>query len=425
MPEVLKEQYLSLNAFINNHCKRINKNIFYQVGYEALGPLFKGFVEWLQKELHLNNIQKCYFLARDGKIMQRAYKLLPIEEQVDTQYMYASRRMLIVPTLWMCESLNEVVSSMFLPKSGTIGAFIKKIGLNEIEYLEQLKSYGYGVDEIYIYEKLFENKNFKDFFEVIKRDMYQNSKSEFDAYVSYLKEIGFAGKVAVVDIGWHGNMQKALKKLCAVAGIDVDIYGYYLGLNPNINNKLVSINVKAFLFDGQNNQIYYKYRCNFTNLFELLLTADHGSCEKFSYNSDKYGVVLKPFEYINSDGKCAYEYESIKSIQEGAIDFLMAVNCEKQFIINWHPNLAFQNLLLLGINPNQELAYRFGDLRMMDDELLYLARPNQLISYMINPSRYFTDLRSALWKVGFKKRLFKINFKYYKYKFEKIFRIRS
>ena len=44
--------------------------------------------------------------------------------------------------------------------------------------------------------------------------MHKNSKDEFNIYVNYLKSINFHGKVAIVDIGWHGNMQKALNKIC-------------------------------------------------------------------------------------------------------------------------------------------------------------------------------------------------------------------
>lgn len=71
-----------------------------------------------------------------------------------------------------------------------------------------------------------------------------------------MTQIGFSGKVAIVDIGWHGNMQKALVKICRKAGISIEISGFYLGLNPNVRGLDKQIDASGFLFQEGKRELF-------------------------------------------------------------------------------------------------------------------------------------------------------------------------
>lgn len=52
------------------------------IGYEVLGPLLYYYANWLHTQIISSNIEKVYFLARDGYLIMEAYTLLFGEENV-------------------------------------------------------------------------------------------------------------------------------------------------------------------------------------------------------------------------------------------------------------------------------------------------------------------------------------------------------
>lgn len=406
------KDYYSLSSFIDNHFEDssiTDDNYFYRAGYEMEGPLLVGFSKWLNNEINTKGIEKVFFLSRDGQIMQKAYTTL-YGDNIASKYMYASRRSLIVPTLWMCNSFEEVVNSMFFPRIGTIAAFLKKLGLNVETYTEAIQKYGYDINKYYAYSDLFNSKTFRLFYDEIKKDIYDNSKNEHDILLNYLNKIGFSGKIAIVDIGWHGNMQKALVKICNHNNMPVDIHGFYLGLNPNVSD-LVDGQIKAlgFLFQKGYNENYFELQRNFSFIMEMMFTADHGSVRKFTEDGKNIVPMLEPFEYSNS----LNDLKDIQEIQKGALKFIYDVLKEPEFSINWVSATVFQNMILLGNAPDYKASCKFGDIRVLDDKVIFIAKPQKITSYILKPQKFKSDLRNSSWKIGFFKRLYKNNLPYF------------
>lgn len=128
-------QYADLCSFINNHAdthswEALNvektSDFFTEVGYEAQGPVLYGYVNWLQEQFQEDNIEKVFFLARDGQLMQKAYRKL--NDPIPNEYMYTSRKALIIPSLWMNPSIEGLKDSIYWGKCGSISSFLKKIG---------------------------------------------------------------------------------------------------------------------------------------------------------------------------------------------------------------------------------------------------------------------------------------------------------
>lgn len=88
--------------------------------------------------------------------------------------------------------------------------------------------------------------------------------------MKYFEQSGLfeKGKIAIVDSGWMGTVQKTLTAL--VNGrTDDNIIGYYFGLYRREDD-----NYKAFLFDVTDAYKYVPTFCN--NLFECFCSAPHG-----------------------------------------------------------------------------------------------------------------------------------------------------
>lgn len=411
IPKEYIYEYRQLTSFIYNHnlYENMHKEYFTKIGFETLGPLLYGFIKWLYRQANDEGIKRIFFLARDGQLIEKAYKLMYKEKNLECTYMYASRSSLIVPTLWMCKSFKEIQQSMFIPRIGTIEEFLNQIGLNSSEYKGIIEEYGYDLKKVYLYQDLFKETSFCGFFEQIKQDVYNNSKKQYDALVTYLNKISFKNKVAIVDIGWHGNMQKALNKICECAKIEINIYGYYIALNPNIDIEQKNLKMKGYLFQKGKNEELFEYEKTFTSIFEMFFSANHGTVKSF-YLTDKNVPCIKFGKHEFKDD--IYTYSAISKVQEGALGFIKSILAEKEFYIEASPYPMFQNLMLLGNAPSYSMACRFGNLCRNEGFYKEIAKPKNLAIYILRPDRLFKDLKLFPWRIGFLRRLFKLNLPY-------------
>ena len=401
-----KFYYNSLNAFIENTID-IEKSYFWKIGYETFGPLLYSYIKWLRENFIKEGYKKVFFLARDGYIMQKAFKLIN-KENIVNEYMYASRRALIVPTIWMYESLEEILNNMFLGSKISINALIKRLGLESKEKVEILKKYNLELNSILKTTEILKNESFLKFYEEIKPEIIQNSKNEFDNLLEYYNNIEFNGKVAIVDIGWFGNMQNALNKLIQKANIKADITGYYVGIIPDSKNQ-ENNNMKGFLFEKNKNEELCLKKKFFNSIFEMIFLSTHGSVKK--YNGKENIVDLYDFEYENTDTE-----KSIREIQEGALAFIEKfIESRSSEYIQINERNSFYNMISLGNHPTLNDTEMFGDMTFYDDDIFYLAKPRDLSYYITRPKEFYEEFMNSAWMPGFLKRVFKVNLPYFKF----------
>lgn len=402
-------EYNQLSSFINNRIVKID-DYYEKIGYETLGPLLFGFSKWLYSKVE-NNIDQILFLSRDGQILRRAFEIYDHQKLIKTSYLYASRRALTIPNLNECQTIREMFNFFTFPKYISMKNIIKKFGLScddtsiraliekmDIEINDKFEFKGYD----YISEK---NKKFLD---KIYKQIIENSNSEFIQEQKYLKNnISTKYKnIAIVDIGWYGNMQTNLEKSLKKIG-NFDIYGFYLGLVPQYSN-INNLNMTGYMFntDDRDFEQYIREK-NFNSLFELLFSADHGTVIKYNEKNP----VLAEYEY--SDEQLA----KIKKIQAGAIKFVEDISNDNFFKnINYSKEDIIKNIYDLGNNPRYIDVLEIGDFYFLDNEISKISNYNG--RYLFNLKKLINDFKKSQWKIAFLKRVFKLNLPY-----EKICRI--
>lgn len=65
-----------------------------------------------------------------------------------------------------------------------------------------------------------------------ERTNLRKSQQQRQLLLAYIEQIGMKGSCAIVDIGWHGSMQYCLEQIAKYNGLDLKIYGYYIGISP-------------------------------------------------------------------------------------------------------------------------------------------------------------------------------------------------
>lgn len=406
--------YADLCAFINAHAATHYwdaihpsepSDYFSQAGYEAEGPVLYGFIKWLEDRFRKDGIEKVFFLARDGQLMQEAFAKL--RNGIPCEYMYASRRALIVPMLWMDAELEHLEKNMTLPLLITIKALIKKLGLAYQPYYTAFKTMGFDCLKTYNRHELLKNQKFNEIYEqYVKQDVIRNSKEQYDLLLQYLKQIHFKGKTAIVDIGWFGHMQAALEKIIKAANIPADIHGYYLGLTP-ISSLLGNMQVSGYLFDKGKHEAVAEKEATFNSIVEALFTADHGTTLGYQKENKEIIPVLDAWEYENP--KLQGNYTWIRDAQKGALTFIDDVlgSQSGQIILeNMYSRAAFLNWIQLGCYPSSRCSDYFGSLHFEDDGVQPLAIQGSGIGYLVSPKKLAHDFVKSAWRVGFLTRSF-------------------
>lgn len=379
-----------INKFINNRLS--NENLFYNIGYECLGPLLYGYVNWLNES---NKNDNFYFLSRDGHLMMEAYK--QIFSNDNFHYIYASRRGLIVPSLSECNSIEEMLSRMFIPKNISVKDILKKLGLND-SYCNNAEinvNYKYhSVDDL-----LSNTKNI-EFLDSLINEIKFNSRKEKDLIKEYYESKDFKGNVSVVDVGWFGNMQNALKN---IFGKECNITGYYLGCRNEESAKSDS-SMKGYIFDGSRRNIRFKQSTEtYTDLIESFFSYKEGSFIKMQKKDEIMDPVLKKFEFEKNN----YDIV-IGQIQKGGLSFVN--DFKHSFIaknIDIDENEFFYRMDCLGIHPKYNDVKRFKII--FSNSLL---PSHTIFYYLFRPRKFIVDF-SKSWKIAFLLSVFKINIPYY------------
>lgn len=260
----------------NDMNEDLQNNIPAQVTAYVTAPVLFCYVSYILDSVKKKNINRIFFLSRDGYILKQIADII-IERKklkIQTSYLYVSRYSLRNALYYKCETAEDFENAgLFTGYTlKSTKNFLKRAGLDDRQRAEVYEKIGFSDDE----NKDLSDSEYSAFCEKIKNDsallckIKNNSENNYHNIMKYFEQSGLfeKGKIAVVDSGWMGTVQKTLTAL--VNGrTDDNIIGYYFGLYRREDD-----NYKAFLFDVTDAYKYVPTFCN--NLFECFCSAPHG-----------------------------------------------------------------------------------------------------------------------------------------------------
>lgn len=387
-------------------------------GCANFGPILSGYIYWLAQQLRRYDIHDVYFFSRDGWMLMRAFGELNITD-IRAHYLYGSRRSYFVPTLWYNSQFSYVMNYLKRGPRISLSVFLIKLGLDPSDYKIQVKDMGLDLDYIYEHDTFWVDDNIKCFYESIRKDVIINSRKEYDSLVKYLSSLNLPNEIAVCDVGYRGTMQYALQEILNLAGMNINVRGFYLGLrSDSLYVRHKDIQAEGYLYDIGKNENYSELIIS--ALYEIQFFKLEGSVKCFVINQGKAEPIFNQFEYSADRVNHVNETEVIEEYQEGAIAFVTELNstfCQRYLDIE--PDSAILNFFRLSYYPTLYEARLWGDFTISDGDLRVMARPNKIIYYFFHPKDLKNDfLYISTWKIGFMKRVFKIKFPYYKIYFK-------
>ena len=279
-------------------------------GILNVSPLYFSYSLWLY--CLTKDKDNLFFLARDGYIIKKIYELFP---KTDTylKYIYCSRKSLQVPSLYDCS--DDYLTFVLTLKHDICS---EKTSLSRMFESAQLDCTNPK------YKQLIKSFGFKSFDEIIDEDNYEPAKKliatqvddireglkyQRDLAIEYLNQEGMDKfkKINVVDVGWGGSIQYAIKKL-----LKKDINGYYFGTIISEKEEIYS-SMFGYYFDLDYKPEDKEEIMNNVMIYELLFSAPHGPTLGY-----QKGKTVKPIlgEDENSDTVEAFQEAALDTIKE-------------------------------------------------------------------------------------------------------------
>jgi len=254
------------------------------------GPLVFAFVWWILRSSHELQIERLYFVSRDGQVLARVAQALQKIWKFSTEirYLYGSRQAWHLPGITGLEN-EHLKNWLFVgPDKITISKILNRLGFSSFE-TQEIKSKFFDSDkesdEINP-ERLLQTLRKED----LSTKILQRASQQRMLLETYLKQEKFFDgcKHAIVDIGWHGNLQRSLIQSIRAMGQSSELLGFYLGL---FGSKVSGQTQKMYPF--YNTLSGRPFSSEAASMLELFLTGDHGSVVCYEENDGKVDPVLQ------------------------------------------------------------------------------------------------------------------------------------
>lgn len=387
-----------LDAFINNRLPSL-RSYEEKVGFSIYGPVLYFFTNWLNERVKQKKICTVMFFARDGYLLKKAFDVIKSCD-IKSAYFLVSRRSLVLPSICFCETFENFYYTVLdgFPFSFTVDYLLEVMEIDAEDIPQIMDISGYKTDDILNRDSLLTEKKFQDLFNIIKPRSLKKGKIQCEALKKYLTIFGMDnGKIAVVDVGWRGSLQKILQHI-----LHKELYGFYFG----VDKAKFSLKQSEGCFANDVRDIDKWY--GFSGLTEMVFSAPHGSVLRFEKNHNAVRICYRPYEYRNM-----VEHDRLNKIREGALIFFKKMDeSPLRHRLASSPEMAQKNIFRAGNEPTCDIVNYFGEFRYCDDGLYLLASPKRISDYMVGRGNIKHDFIKSRWKIGFLKRLFRLPLPY-------------
>lgn len=295
---------------------------YHRFGYTVLGPLLTSFTSWLRRQTVEKKIDILLFLARDGWVMEKAFKryegIVPSDSGVRIAYIAASRRLMdLIALNQSFDNISRIVNARY--SKGALGAFLKlRLDLDPAEVpARALGTAGYkDFDEPVTLPQ--DRVRVMKLLQALRNEIKAKASALEKQYLDHLQEKGVrpGDRVAVVDIGYFGTMQKSIDALLRENRCIVE--GFYMAvrseahLEPELKGRLSGYLSNGFdPSDGRSPAFMEKFA-----LLEQIFSAPHASV--LAVRNGEAGTAI---EYLLATGEEA-QWAQLDQIHAGALDYV-------------------------------------------------------------------------------------------------------
>jgi predicted HAD superfamily hydrolase/GT2 family glycosyltransferase len=389
---------------------RAEDSFFYRYGRHQLGPLFNIFMAGLIEAIRRDRIDKLFFVARDGFIFQQLYSLWKGEDCPESNYLYASRKTIMAASINQGMTLEQARIALLNPKQQGLLSILKTFGLKRGEFESLAHGHGFEtIDEPIIDHQDRRLKAFLNDKQVQAKISAHGSLCR-ERLERYLEQQGFFShqRVAFVDIGWNGTIQKYLKSAFGHRDDLPKMSGYYFAFVGKIHQTFGEDNhVHGLLYDANRDPEAFKTAAEFEELFEQGARSLEATTLGYADHNGTISPILKQDGSADRLAEIQCN-ESIEQIHAGVISstdaFIKAHRLSGLDFDQLRP-YGFALLERTIIYPTRDEVEHITGLAHSEDfgheDILNLkAPPIRLGGVLFHPRAVWHNLLHAPWKAA-------------------------
>jgi FMN phosphatase YigB (HAD superfamily) len=371
------------------------------LGATRFGPIYAGFVHAVAAQSVKDGVGSVWFMAREGWVLGEMYEQAVRaglgDGRIKWGYLYVSRLATMRAQLTRFGE-HEVGSISANTADRAYGKFFAPLLLDRVEVDRILGSVGLHFSQPSTQDGLQALLSAPAFVDAVA----SVGERERVGFRSYLERTGFPseGRVAVVDVGWGGQIQENLCRALELIGSKVEVLGYYLGTDHRAEERRGrGLAIRSIVVDSERSAGTGAGAFSFVQGIELATRSPHGSVTGYSLDG------LPVLADVDGKGRLDERADdpSIASIQQGILAFarryfafasLAALKPEESV------ELARDLVDLVSLVPTRKdakLLLRFNNVANLGmDEGLRLGAGATLFE----PRRLLHVLRTTLWQEG-------------------------
>jgi FMN phosphatase YigB (HAD superfamily) len=310
-------------------CQSACEDFFHHYGAHVLGPAFSAFLLGLVEKIGAVKPDKLFFLARDGYLFEKMYArwrvLQPdVENWPEPVYVYASRR--VVATASVAEGLSpeQAVVAFYNPKQQGLFSVLKTFGLPAEDFAELACEHGFTdlTEPMHDWRDTRLLAFLAD--ERVQSRIRPIGEAARDRLRRYFEQHGFFAceRVALVDIGWNGTIQKFLRDSFGSRPDYPDVHGWYFAFVAAMHGDFgMGDSIEGLIQDVRRGDPYERAPMDFEEIFEQGARSGEGTTLGYIDAGGRVVPVLKDDAASDRQGEIACN-SLIARFQAGVLDHL-------------------------------------------------------------------------------------------------------
>lgn len=393
-------------------CQAACIDFFHHYGAHVLGPAFSTFLLGLIEKIETVKPDKLFFLARDGYLFEKMYarwrELEPDRKHwPEPVYVYASRR--VVATASVADGLSpeQAVVAFYNPKQQGLLSVLKTFGLPVEDFAELAREQGFADLAEPLHD--WRDPRLLAFLadERVQTRIRSIGKIARERLRRYFEQQGFFAceRVALVDIGWNGTIQKFLRDSFGKRPDYPDVHGWYFAFVAAMHGDFgMGERIDGLILDARRDDPYERAPMDFEEIFEQGARSGEGTTLGYAEQDGQVIPVLKDDRAPDRQGEIACN-PLIERFQAGVLDHLEHFHAAWRLTGHNAAEIKPYVLALLEraiVYPTREEVEKIGLLVHTEDfghdHTLDIASTSVGYIDLLQPRRLYLKLRQQPWK---------------------------